>query len=78
MLISTIRIIDIVVAGFSNPLPDTLHLLFSWFVYVCVFGRVYACLPAACTCVSRAVGRLRQPLHTCAVGVRGVSDRLIS
>ena len=56
-------------AGFPNPLPDTLYLLLvGLFVYACVFGRAYACLPgcsylclAARTCVSRAVGRLRQP-----------------
>ena len=29
-------------AGFSNPLPDTLHLLFSWFV--CVRVRVWSCV----------------------------------
>jgi len=42
-----------VVAGFSNPLPDTLHLLFSWFVCVrvqcaCLVVCTRAC-PAACT-----------------------------
>jgi len=31
-----------VVAGFPNPLPDTLHLLFSWFV--CVRVRVWSCV----------------------------------
>jgi len=35
-----------VVAGFPNPLPDTLHLLLvGLFVYTCVFGRVYAFFP---------------------------------
>jgi len=60
-----------VIAGFPNPLPDTLHLLLvGLFVYACVFGRAYACLPGcaylcltARTCVSRAVGRLRQRPH---------------
>jgi len=36
----------IVVAWFHNPLPDTLHLLLvGLFVYACVLGRVYDCLP---------------------------------
>jgi len=30
------------VAGFPNPLPDTLHLLFSWFV--CVHVRLWSCV----------------------------------
>jgi len=34
--------IHIVVAGFPNPLPDTLHLRFSWFV--CVRVRVWSCV----------------------------------
>jgi len=33
-----------VMAGFPNPLPDTLHLLLvGLFVYASVFGRAYAC-----------------------------------
>jgi len=37
---------NIVVDGFPNPLRDTLHLLLvGLFVYACVFGRAYACLP---------------------------------
>jgi len=33
-------------AGFPNPLPDTLHLLLvRLFMYSCVFGRAYACWP---------------------------------
>ena len=42
----------IVVAGFPNPLPDTLHLLFSWFV--CVRVRVWSCV--------RMLARLRVPV----------------
>ena len=45
-----------VMAGFPNPLPDTLHLLLvSFSVYTCVFGRAYATWPGCATCVSRAV-----------------------
>ena len=53
-----------VMAGFPNPLPDTLHLLLvGLFVYACVLiGRAYACLSScaylcltARTCVSRVV-----------------------
>ena len=44
--------LDIVVAGFPNPLPDTLHLLFSWFV--CVRVRVWSCV--------RVLARLRVPM----------------
>jgi len=33
---------DSAVAGFPNPLPDTFHLLFSWFV--CVRVRVWSCV----------------------------------
>ena len=52
---------EIVMAGFPNLLPDTLHLLLVGLsVYACLVVRTLACL-AACTCVSRAVGRLRQP-----------------
>ena len=32
--------------------------------------------PAACTCVSRAVGRLRQPLHNCAAVSRSHGLRM--
>jgi len=32
----------LVVAGFPNPLPYTLHSLFSWFV--CVHVRVWSCV----------------------------------
>jgi len=41
-----------VVAGFPNPLPDTLHLLFSWFV--CVRVRVWSCV--------RVLARLHVPV----------------
>ena len=39
-------------AGFPNPLPDTLHLLFSWFV--CVRVRVWSCV--------RVLAQLRVPV----------------
>ena len=39
-------------AGFPNPLPDTLHLLFSWFV--CIRVRVRSCV--------RVLARLRVPV----------------
>ena len=39
-------------AGFSNPLPDTLHLLFRWFV--CVRVRVWSCI--------RVLARLHVPV----------------
>ena len=39
-------IVVIVMAGFPNPLPDTLHLFLVGFsVYTCVFGRAYATSP---------------------------------
>jgi len=66
------------VAGFPNPLPDTLHLLFSWFV--CVHVRVWSCV--------RVLARLRVPvlvallvalasrLHTCAMVSRSHGLRM--
>jgi len=44
--------VRIVVAGFPNPLPDTIHLLFSWFV--CVRVRVWSCV--------RVLARLHVPV----------------
>ena len=55
-----------VMAGFPNPLPDTLHLLLVGFsVYPCVFGRAYACLPG-CVYLCLAVRTLtRLAARTC-------------
>jgi len=50
-----------VMAGFPNPLPDTLHLFLVGFsVYTCVFGRAYAIWPG-CTYLLVELCRLRQP-----------------
>jgi len=42
----------IVVAGFPYPRPDTPRLSFSWFVCVCLHGRLRVCLHGClCVCV---------------------------
>jgi len=42
--------IESVMAGFPNPLPDTLHLyLVGFSVYTCVFDHAYACTPGNAT-----------------------------
>jgi len=45
-------ILTTVMAGFPNPLPDTLHLFlvgFGFSVYTCVFDHAYACMSGDAT-----------------------------